>query len=259
MGEVRGGCAGRIHRWRGAAPVREVRNGAPARITSPESVLDGRWHHAALTVDVPGKVRKLYLDGNLVGAPMDATSVVVDPCITIGAGTVNNPAWPAKPADVPGYFRAPSTKSRSTTRCWAPTRSADTTRAAPPPTRRADHHDHGHRPEQPPGEAPLRLVSRPRAECHRRRGRDPHLRLRQRRLPARGHRCQRQRQLGDQWSRRARQRDFARHLPDLDPVLTGCQAFSAVGRRRGCDESPTRLGGVHVRRPGSGSRARMVR
>ncbi|MGW9213587.1 LamG-like jellyroll fold domain-containing protein [Embleya sp. NPDC055664] len=33
----------------------EVWNGTPAPITSPESVLDGRWHHLALSVDTPGK------------------------------------------------------------------------------------------------------------------------------------------------------------------------------------------------------------
>ncbi|WP_424643464.1 LamG-like jellyroll fold domain-containing protein [Embleya sp. AB8] len=80
-------------------------NGAPAPITSPESVLDGRWHHVALSVDVPGKTQKLYLDGNLVGTPTDASSPTVDPYITIGAGPVNNLAWPAKPTDVRGYFK----------------------------------------------------------------------------------------------------------------------------------------------------------
>ncbi|MGW9213561.1 LamG-like jellyroll fold domain-containing protein [Embleya sp. NPDC055664] len=83
----------------------EVWNGMPAPITSPDSVLDGRWHHAALSVDAPGKVQKLYLDGNLVGAPLDASSIIVDPYITIGAGPVNNLAWPAKPTDIKGYFK----------------------------------------------------------------------------------------------------------------------------------------------------------
>ncbi|MEU0937028.1 LamG-like jellyroll fold domain-containing protein [Embleya sp. NPDC005971] len=83
----------------------EIWNGTAAPITSTESVLDGRWHHAALSVDVPGKTQRLYLDGNLVGAPLDATAVVVDPYITIGAGPINNLAWPAKPTDVRGYFK----------------------------------------------------------------------------------------------------------------------------------------------------------
>ncbi|MDI2130549.1 LamG-like jellyroll fold domain-containing protein [Yinghuangia seranimata] len=76
----------------------------PTPVTSANSVMDGRWHHAVLSVQGSGAAQTLYLDGAKVGSSVNQT-VYVDPYVTVGSGLFNGTAWPAKPADVKGAIR----------------------------------------------------------------------------------------------------------------------------------------------------------
>ncbi|WTW94973.1 LamG domain-containing protein [Streptomycetaceae bacterium NBC_01309] len=80
-----------------------VMNGTTDAITAPTVVLDGRWHHVVLTVDSPGNKQRLYLDSELVGE-RSAQVFYMDPHLTVGAGPVNNLAWPEKPTNIRGHF-----------------------------------------------------------------------------------------------------------------------------------------------------------
>lgn len=82
----------------------QVWHGAPTPISTTESVIDNSWHHVVLTIDPGPKKQTLYLDGAEVGA-LAYEGVTIDPFVTIGAGVVNDHAWPAAPPGPKSHFR----------------------------------------------------------------------------------------------------------------------------------------------------------
>ncbi|MGM1061297.1 LamG-like jellyroll fold domain-containing protein [Saccharothrix sp. Mg75] len=70
-------------------------------IVTPTAVNDDKWHHVVLSANVDRQT--LYLDGSVVGTQTGQITQS-NPLTWVGAGPVNNAAWPARPADDWGRF-----------------------------------------------------------------------------------------------------------------------------------------------------------
>ncbi|MGW4692193.1 LamG-like jellyroll fold domain-containing protein [Kitasatospora cineracea] len=72
-------------------------------LTTPQTVTDGKWHHAVLAADAGGQ--SLYLDGAQAATTSTAGQVFYNGSayVYVGAGT-DEDSWPNHPADASGHF-----------------------------------------------------------------------------------------------------------------------------------------------------------